>query len=91
MGTAIRMALFVWIAVRKQGSSIERKQKLNKHGTGGQTMTRDELVEKIELIKQAIMFAGPVHRRDLQKHLKRMLAQLAEYDRFQAAAKQGVG
>ena len=54
-------------------------------------MNREELVEKIELTKTAIMFAGPVHRRDLQRHLKRMLAQLAEYDRFQAAAKQGVG
>ena len=48
-------------------------------------MNREELVEKIELTKQAIMFAGPVHRRDLGKHLRRMLAQLAEYDRYQAA------
>jgi hypothetical protein len=54
-------------------------------------MTRYELVEKIELTKTAIMFAGQVHRRDLRKHLKRMLAQLAQYDRFQAAARQGVG
>ena len=54
-------------------------------------MTRDELIEKIDTTKKEIMFAGPVHRRDLRKHLKRMLAQLAQYDRFQAAAKQGVG
>ncbi len=54
-------------------------------------MNREQLVEKIELTKQAIMFAGPVHRRDLQKHLKRMLAQLAQYDRYRAAARQGVG
>ena len=54
-------------------------------------MTRDELIERIEMIRKAIQFAGPVHRRDLRKHLKRMLAQLRQYDRFQAAAKQGVG
>ena len=54
-------------------------------------MTRDELIEKIEITKKAIMFAGPVHRRDLRKHLKRMLAQLRQYDRFQEAARQEVG
>lgn len=54
-------------------------------------MTRKELVDRIETTKQAIMFAGPVHRRDLQKHLKRMLAQLRQYDAFQAAAKRKVG
>ena len=53
-------------------------------------MTRDELIEKIEITKKAIQFAGPIHRRDLRKHLKRMLAQLAQYDRFQAGAKQEV-
>ena len=37
---------------------------------------RDQLIERIEMAKKAIMFAGPVHRRDLRKHLKRMLAQL---------------
>ena len=60
-------------------------------GTGGQTMTRDELIEKIDITKKAIMFAGPVHRRDLRKHLKRMLAQLRQYDAFQAATRQEVG
>ena len=54
-------------------------------------MNRDQLVEKIMQTKQEIRTAGPVHRRDLRKHLKRMLAQLAQYDRFQAAARQGVG
>ena len=54
-------------------------------------MTRDELIEKIDITKKAIQFAGPVHRRDLRKHLKRMLAQVAQYDRYQAAARQGVG
>ena len=54
-------------------------------------MTRDELIERIEMTRKAIQFAGPVHRRDLRKHLKRMLAQLAQYDRFQEAARQEVG
>lgn len=54
-------------------------------------LNREQLVEKIELTKQAIMFAGPVHRRDLQKHLKRMLAQLRQYDAFQATAQRKVG
>lgn len=53
-------------------------------------MNREELVEKIEDIKRAMVFAGPVHYRDLRKHLKRLTAQLRQYDRFQAAAKQGV-
>lgn len=53
-------------------------------------MNREQMVKKIELTKQAIVFAGPVHRRDLRKHLKRMLAQLAQYDRFQSAARRGV-
>ena len=54
-------------------------------------MTREQLVEKIMQTRQEIKTAGPVHRRDLRKHLKRMLAQLAQYDRFQAATRQGVG
>jgi len=54
-------------------------------------MTREQLMEKIMQTKQEIKTAGPVHRRDLRKHLKRMLAQVAQYDRYQAAARQGVG
>ena len=54
-------------------------------------MTREQLMEKIMQTKQEIKTAGPVHRRDLGKHLKRMLAQVAQYDRYQAAARQGVG
>ena len=54
-------------------------------------MSREQLMEKIMQTKQEIKTAGPVHRRDLRKHLKRMLAQVAQYDRYQAAARQGVG
>ena len=56
-----------------------------------QNESREQLIERIEMTKKAIQFAGPVHRRDLRKHLKRMLAQVAQYDRFQADARQGVG
>ena len=52
---------------------------------------REEWKEKIRQAKEEIKFAGPKHRRDLQKHIRRMRAQLAEYDRFQAAARHGVG
>ena len=55
-----------------------------------QNDSRDQLIERIEMAKKAIQFAGPVHRRDLRKHIKRMTAQLAQYDRHRAAAEQGV-
>jgi len=56
-----------------------------------QNENREQLIERIEMTKKAIQFAGPVHRRDLRKHLKRMLAQVAQYDRFQEAARREVG
>ncbi|MBR4352690.1 MAG: hypothetical protein IKQ01_06430 [Bacteroidales bacterium] len=54
-------------------------------------MNREQLEEKIMQTKREMKTAGPVHRRDLGKHLKRMLGQLAQYDRFQAAAQRKVG
>ena len=50
-------------------------------------MTREEMVGKISRAKAEIMCAGPVHRRDLGKHIRRMEAELRRYDRFQAEAK----
>lgn len=58
--------------------------------TGKVFMARIELEEKIMQTRQEIKTAGPVHRRDLRKHLKRMLAQLRQYDAFQAAAQRKV-
>lgn len=52
-------------------------------------MTRNELVDKIKTAKQALMFAGPIHRRDLNKHIKRMERELRDYDRFHAEAARG--
>jgi len=51
-------------------------------------MNREQLVEKIMQTMTEMKTAGPVHWRDLRKHLKRMQAQLKQYDRFRA--KQGV-
>lgn len=51
-------------------------------------MKRDELEEKIRMTEKAIMFAGAIHRRDLEKHLRRMKKELRDYDRFQKAAKE---
>ena len=53
-------------------------------------MNRDQLVEKIMQTKKEIKAAGSFHRRDLRKHLKRMLAELAKYDAYMAASGQGV-
>lgn len=55
-----------------------------------ENMTREELVEQVRLCKQALMYAGPVHYRDLQKHIRRMEAQIKQYDRFKAAAQRKV-
>lgn len=55
-----------------------------------QNENREQLVEKIMQTKQEMKTAGPIHRKDLRKHIKRMTAQLAQYDRFQAEARQGV-
>ena len=51
-------------------------------------MKRDELAEKIRQTEVAITWAGPIHRRDLEKHLRRMKKELRKYDRFQKAAKE---
>ena len=53
-------------------------------------LNRDQLEKEIHLCKQALMHAGLMHYRDLQKHIRKMEAQLKQYDRFQAEAKQGV-
>ena len=58
---------------------------------GWKEMTREELEKEIRLCEQALMFAGPVHYRDLQKHIKRMQAQIKQFDRYQAAERRGVG
>ena len=50
-------------------------------------MTRTELQEKIDLTRAAILHAGAIHRKDLQRHLRRLLREARDYDRFQETAK----
>lgn len=50
---------------------------------------RHELIEKIRRAKREMKTAGPVHKRDLGKHLKRMRAQLRQYDAYQARREAG--
>lgn len=45
-------------------------------------MTRAEMEAKIRRTREEIRTAGPVHRRDLGKHLRRLEAQLKQYDRY---------
>lgn len=53
-------------------------------------MTREELEQAIRQARKELQTAGPVHRRDLGKHIRRMQAQARRYDRLQAAARKGV-
>ena len=50
-------------------------------------MTREEIVDEIRLTEQALIHAGPIHHRDLRKHLNRMRKELQEYDRYQGGAR----
>lgn len=50
-------------------------------------MTRAQMLEKMERIREEIKTAGPIHKRDLQKHLKRMRGQIAQYDLYQRMAR----
>lgn len=49
-------------------------------------MTIEELLEKIRRTKEEIRLAGPIHRRDLQKHLKRLRIQVLRMARDQKEA-----
>lgn len=52
-------------------------------------MTREQLIEKIRKAKRELETAGPIHRRDVGKHIKRMTAQLRQYDAYQARREAG--
>ena len=51
-------------------------------------MTRSELVEEIRKKREEAKRTGPIHRRDLWKHIHRMERELRNYDRFQEEAMQ---
>lgn len=50
---------------------------------------RQELIEKIRRAKREMKTAGPIHAKDLRKHIKRMQAQLRQYDAYQARREAG--
>lgn len=50
-------------------------------------MTRDEMIEKIRQRRAEAIKAGPIHRRDLIKYIRRLERELRDYDRFQAEAR----
>lgn len=50
--------------------------------TGKVYAARIELKEKIRKAEEELRNAGPIHSRDLQKHLRRMKNQLRIYDRY---------
>ena len=52
-------------------------------------LTRAELVNKIRKAEAELKTAGPIHARDLHKHIKRMKKELSTYDRYQAEARAG--
>ena len=43
-------------------------------------MTRDELIQKIDAAKREMEHAGPIHRRDLAKHIRRLEKELRFFD-----------
>ena len=50
------------------------------------TNAREQFVQELEAAKNEIKAAGPIHRRDLQKHIRNMERELRDYDRFQKDA-----
>ena len=42
---------------------------------------RDILLQKIQETQTVLRVAGPVHRRDLHRHLERLIRKLRLYDR----------
>lgn len=50
-------------------------------------MTRSEMVESLRNKVNEASTAGRMHRRDLNKCIKRLRRELRDYDRFQAEAR----
>lgn len=43
---------------------------------------REEHVGKIRAVRVELAKAGPIHRRDLRRHLRRLQSELRAYDRY---------
>lgn len=41
-------------------------------------LTRSEIIDKIRSAKAELRRSGPIHRRDLQKHIKRLKGKLIQ-------------
>lgn len=52
----------------------------------GGSMTREELTQKIAAAKDEMQRSGPIHRRDLYKHIRHMEKELRIYDFYHAQA-----
>ena len=50
--------------------------------SGKAYQARMELKEKIRKAQEELKTAGPIHSRDLQKHIRRMRNQLRIFDRY---------
>ena len=48
---------------------------------------REDFVRQLEAAKAELRIAGPIHKRDLRKHIHDMECELRDYDRFQQKAK----
>lgn len=53
-------------------------------------MKAAEMRRRIEEERKQARTCGPIHRRDLMKHIRRMERELRDYDRFQQAAREAV-
>ena len=49
-------------------------------------MNREQLAERIRSVKREMQTAGPIHKRDLEKHLHRMQVAARRYDRYRKEA-----
>ena len=45
-------------------------------------IVRAEYVEQLNYFRQQLKTAGPIHRKDLTRHIRRMERELYDYDRF---------
>lgn len=45
-------------------------------------MTRDEHVSRLRQAKAELKTAGPIHRKDLQRYIKRLEKELRIYDHY---------
>ena len=49
-------------------------------------LSRTDLIARIAAARAELKKSGPIHKRDLTKHIHRMERELRDYDRFQAEA-----